>query len=94
MIQKTFVSYELADGQTGTVRILAYDKIIAEKTCRMNAWEFKDGPRLASVILYAALQRLHVIGEESYEEFTENMLIDYSPSDDAEDEGDAENPTR
>ena len=85
MIQKTFVSYELADGQTGT------DKIIAERTCQMNSWEFKDGPRLASVILYAALQRLHVIEEVSYEEFAEKMLVDYSPSDAPED---TENPTR
>lgn len=94
MIQKTFVSYELADGQTGTVRILAFDKIIAERTCRMNSWEFTDGPRLASVILYAALQRLHVIGEESYEEFAEKTLIDYSPSTDPEGEDATENPTR
>ena len=91
MIQKTFVSYELADGQNGTARILAYDKIIAERTCQMNSWEFKDGPRLASVILYAALQRLHVIEEVSYEEFAEKILVDYSPSDAPED---TENPTR
>lgn len=88
-MKKNFVDYELTDNRTGTVRILAADKIKMESHARMNGWELVDGPRTAAYMLYAALTRSKAIEPMDFDAFLDTVLVDYAAAED----NDPLNPT-
>lgn len=90
MMKRLFIDYELTDGTVGTTRVYAADKVLAEKTCRMNSWPVEDGPRLMTIMLYSALKRTNAITDD-YETFVDATLVDYQARSEDMDE---ENPTR
>lgn len=89
-MKRLFIDYELENGTVGTTRVYAADKVIAEKTCRMNSWPVEDGPRLMTIMLYSALKRTKAITDD-YETFVDATLIDYQARSEDMDE---ENPTQ
>lgn len=95
-MNKLIIGYELETSgrtETGTVRILAADKIRFEVHARRNGWPVSDGPRSISFMVYAALARTGQIPADlDFEEFVETTLVDFETNPDSE--GDAENPTQ
>lgn len=89
-MKRLFIDYELENGTVGTTRVYAADKVLAEKTCRMNSWPVEDGPRLMTIMLYSALKRTKAITDD-YETFVDATLIDYQARSEDMDE---ENPTQ
>lgn len=89
-MKRLFIDYELEDGTVGSARVYAADKVLAEKTCRMNSWPVEDGPRLMTIMLYSALKRTKAITDD-YETFVDATLIDYQARSEDMDE---ENPTQ
>ena len=89
-MKRLFIDYELENGTVGTTRFYAADKVLAEKTCRMNSWPVEDGPRLMTIMLYSALKRTKAITDD-YETFVDATLIDYQARSEDMDE---ENPTQ
>lgn len=97
-MKKLNVDYELADSTTGTVRILAIDKVRFERTARANNWPIEDGPRGGSLMLFHALTRTGVIPQGTdFDTFLDTILIDFAPNAETTDGTDAEDeadPTR
>ncbi|WP_022867146.1 hypothetical protein [Schaalia vaccimaxillae] len=89
-MKKQMIDYELADGTTGTVRILAVDKIAFEHHCRAHGKPLEDGPSAIACMLHSALKRAELI-ETDFDTFVTDELIDYAAE---QVEADAENPTR
>ncbi|WP_428639694.1 hypothetical protein [Schaalia sp.] len=91
-MKKMHVEYELADETTGTVRILAADKIAFEAFARSHGQPVEDGPKALTYMLFAALQRTGVVPTAAdFSDFVTSTLLDLAPSQTA---GDEENPTR
>lgn len=93
-ITPVYVTIETADGTvTDQIRVLAIDKIMAEKTMSLQGWKWEDNPRAHSVMAYYAAKRTKALDFDNYDEFL-NQLVDFalSNSRDGEDE-DGEDPT-
>lgn len=95
-MKKMHIEYELTDSSTGTVRVLAADKIAFESFARAHGQPVEDGPRAVAYMLFAALRRTHILAEEtSFDEFIFQTLADMAVTNADESEGEGEeNPTR
>ncbi len=95
-MKKLNVDYELTDSTTGTVRILAIDKVRFERTARTNNWPIEDGPRGGSLMLFHALTRTGVIPQGTdFDTFLDTILVDFAPhNEDTEDTTGEADPTR
>lgn len=92
-MKKMHIEYELTDQTTGTIRVLAADKIAFESFARAHGQPVEDGPRAIAFMLYTALKRAQTIPTElPFDEFTTGVLIDMAVT--ADDPAAAENPTK
>lgn len=98
-IKPLYITVEtVAGGEVGPVRILAVDKIAAERTCRAQHWPYEDTPAVHFLMGYHALRRAGLANVEDFDQF-QAEYVDFALSntldedDDDDDEGD-EDPTR
>lgn len=90
MIKKIYATAEI-DGEEPITheRILAADRIAAESLIRRRGWEFAEGPRLYTALVWAVAKRTRPETGD-YEEFIPK-IVDYLLD---ADEEQTENPTR
>lgn len=92
-MRKSFVSVELIDGTViEDERVLAADKVRAEGVFRSKGWPFEDGPRLGTVLAWAALQRAGHTDTKDVADFLE-QLADYQVTNADPDDEDEPDPT-
>ena len=76
-IKPFYIAVELRTGETiEPVRVLAVDKIAAERTCRAQKWPYEDTPRVHLLMGFHALRREGRIAADSFDAFLE-QVADY-----------------
>lgn len=83
MIDRIYANADMLDGRTITgVRVLATDRIKAQKIARHNSIPWTTGPECESLIAYTALTRTGDVTATNYDDFL-NELADFRLTDTA-----------
>lgn len=92
-ITPLFITTETPAGvEVGPVRILAVDKIAAERTCRAQSWPYEDSPRIHLLMGFHAFRRTGNTDAPDFGAFMADDVADFALSRTADDQDD-EHPT-
>lgn len=71
---RIYLNVELADGQTHTnLRLLAADRIRAEKIARLNNTPWVDGPTCQAYLAFAITQRAEITHVDNFDQWLEQI---------------------
>lgn len=92
-MKKIYLNVENLDGTLiEGVRLLAADRIKANKIARMNDIPWEENPQCHGLLVFCALRRTGQTGADNFEDFI-NQVADYEITSDTQGEPAGEDPT-
>lgn len=92
-MKKIYINVENLDGTIiEGVRLLAADRIKANKIARMNEIPWEENPQCHGLLVFCALRRTGQTLADNFEDFIE-QVADYEITNDAPNQPEGEDPT-